>query len=276
MSVLYVVATPIGNLQDITLRALDVLRDVALIAAEDTRTTRKLLTNYDIKTRIASYNDHNMKSRIPMLLEALESADVALVSEAGMPTVSDPGHELIREAIKEGVEVVPIPGASALTTALAASGIPAQQCLFLGFLSRRKGNRRRLLESMKAQPWTLVVFEAPHRLIASLSDILEVLGDRQIAASRELTKIHEEIFRGTVSQAIAHFGEPRGEFTLVIAGAPPYQVEVDMDAIKAEIQKLRGRGIKAKEAVATITQSTGVPKKTVYKIWLDTQRSDPP
>ena len=275
MPVLYVVATPIGNLQDITLRALDMLRDVALIAAEDTRTTRKLLTSYDIKTPITSYNDHNMKSRIPMLMEALESADVALVSEAGMPTVSDPGHELIRAAIEKGVEVVAIPGASALTTALAVSGIPAQQCLFLGFLPRRKGNRRRLLESIKAQPWTLVVFEAPHRLIASLSDILEALGNRQMAASRELTKIHEEIFRGTVSQAIAHFGEPRGEFTLVIAGAPPCRAEVDIDAIKAEIRQLRGRGVKAKEAVATITRSTGVPKKKVYKIWLDTRNSDP-
>jgi len=200
MAVLYIVATPIGNLEDITLRALRVLREVGLIAAEDTRTTRKLLNRYDITTPLTSYHEHNRAAKIPILMEALETKDVALVSEAGMPGISDPGYELILEAISAGVPIVPIPGASAVTSSLAISGLPAGEFLFLGFLPRRKGERRDLLESLVEQPYTIVLFEAPHRLQGSLEDVLAVLGDRDIAVCRELTKVHEEVFRDTVSR----------------------------------------------------------------------------
>ncbi len=220
MPTLYIVATPIGNLEDISLRALRILTEVPLIAAEDTRRTRHLLTTYGIKTPLTSYHEHNKKARLARLLSHLEKHDLALVSEAGMPGVSDPGYELIVVAIEHGIPVVPIPGPSAVVTALAASGLPTDEFVFVGFLPRKKGERRRLLEAISDEPRTIVAFEAPHRLLVALRDIKEVLGDRRIAVCRELTKLYEEIFRGLVHQAIEHFQEPRGEFTLVIEGKP--------------------------------------------------------
>lgn len=219
MPTLYLVATPIGNLEDITRRALRVLSEVSLIAAEDTRKTRHLLITYGVKTPLLSYHDHNKRQRLPQLLRHLERADLALVSEAGMPNISDPGFELVREVVAQGIPVVAIPGPSAITTALAVSGLPTHRFHYLGFLPRKKGERRRLLAEVAPSKDTLVTFEAPHRILASLEDILAVLGDRRLAVCRELTKLHEEVFRGTVSQAREHFGQPRGEFTLVIAGA---------------------------------------------------------
>ena len=215
---LYIIATPIGNLEDISLRALRCLREVKLIAAEDTRTTRHLLRAYDIKTPVTSYHEHSKRSKLDYLLSCLEKDDIALVSEAGTPALSDPGYELINAAIARGVPVLPIPGASAITTALAVSGLPTEQFVYLGFLPRRKGQKRRVLNSIGNEPRTIVVFEAPHRLLESLSDIQETLGDRSLALCRELTKLHEEIFRGKVSQAREHFTKPKGEFTLVIEG----------------------------------------------------------
>ena len=268
MGTLYVVATPIGNLEDITLRALRVLGEVDLIAAEDTRTTRKLLTKYDIKTPLTSYHEHNRGIKVGRLLEALETKDVALVSEAGMPGISDPGRELVLAVSGAGVNVVPVPGASALTTCLAASGLPANGTLFLGFLPRRKGDRRRLLEQLKPQPHTLVAFEAPHRLRSSLGDVLEVLGDRDIVACRELTKVHEEIFRGSVSQALSHFMEPRGQFTLAISGASSLPAPRDPDWARQELKRLKGEGFRAREAVATVAQEAGIPRREAYTLWL--------
>jgi 16S rRNA (cytidine1402-2'-O)-methyltransferase len=218
MPVLYVVATPIGNLEDISLRALRLLREVKLIAAEDTRTTRRLLNAYNIKTPLTSYHEHSKRAKLDYLLNYLEKEDMALVSEAGMPGLSDPGYELIVAAIERGISVVPIPGASAVITALVVSGLPTDQFLYVGFLPRRKGQRQRLLSSIIDDPRTIVAFETPHRLREALSDIEEILGDRRISVCRELTKIHEEIFRGRVSQAKEHFVEPRGEFSLVIEG----------------------------------------------------------
>ncbi|MFC2058211.1 16S rRNA (cytidine(1402)-2'-O)-methyltransferase [Chloroflexota bacterium] len=215
---LYLVATPIGNLEDITLRAIRVLGEVGLIAAEDTRKTRKLLTHYNIKTPLTSYHEYSRRSKIPYIMGRLEQEDVALVSEAGMPGISDPGYELVQAAIDNNVTVVAIPGPSALPAALAVSGLPADQFIYLGFLPRRKGKRVRLLKEIGAEPRTIIAFESPHRLLASLADIGETLGDRRISVCRELTKIHEEVFRGTVSQAIDYFSQPRGEFTLVIEG----------------------------------------------------------
>ena len=218
MPVLYVIATPIGNLEDISLRALRLLREVKLIAAEDTRTTRRLLNAYDIKTQLTSYHEHSKRAKLDYLLDYLEEEDLALVSEAGMPGLSDPGYELIVAAIGRGISVVPVPGASAVITALVVSGLPTDQFVYLGFLPRRQGQRQRLLGSIADEPRTIVAFETRHRIREALSDIEEMLGDRRLSACRELTKVHEEIFRGRVSQAQEHFAEPRGEFSLIIEG----------------------------------------------------------
>ena len=269
MGTLYVVATPIGNLEDITLRALRVLDQVALIAAEDTRTTRKLLTRHGIRTPVTAYHDHTSPAKIGELLKSLETSDMALVSEAGMPGISDPGRDLVGLAAASGVQVVPVPGASAPAAALAVSGLPSDQCLFLGFLPRKKGDRVRLLESVSDEPYTLVVFEAPHRILASLSDIREVLGDRHLVVCREMTKIHEEVYRGSVSKALSHFLEPRGEFTVVIAGAAPESPAVDIEAVRKELQVLKDQGTKARGAVAAVAKASGMPKREVYKLWLE-------
>jgi 16S rRNA (cytidine1402-2'-O)-methyltransferase len=218
MPVLYVIATPIGNLEDISLRALRILQEVKLIAAEDTRTTRHLLSAHNIKTPLTSYHEHSKRAKLDYLLNYLEKEDLALVSEAGMPGLSDPGYELIVAAIEHGISVVPIPGVSAVITALVVSGLPTDQFLYVGFLPRRKGQRQRLLSSIVDEPRTIVAFETPHRLREALNDIVESLGNRRISVCRELTKVHEEIFRGRVNQAREHFAEPRGEFTLVIEG----------------------------------------------------------
>ncbi len=218
MPALYMVATPIGNLEDISLRALRILREVQLIAAEDTRRTKRLLANYDIKTPVTSYHEHNKWTKLAYILSCLEGGDVALVSDAGMPGMSDPGYELVVAASQRDIPVVPIPGPSSIVTALAVSGLPTERFVYLGFLPRKANGRRRLLESIANQDGTIVVLESPHRLLAALDDMLLTLGDRKIAVCRELTKIYEEVFRGTISQAIAHFTEPRGEFTLVIEG----------------------------------------------------------
>jgi 16S rRNA (cytidine1402-2'-O)-methyltransferase len=218
MSVLYVIATPIGNLEDISLRALRLLREVKLVAAEDTRTTRHLLNAHDIKTPLTSYHEHSKRAKLDYLLDYLERQDLALVSEAGSPGLSDPGYDLIVAAIERGVSVVPVPGASAVISALAVSGLPTDQFIYIGFLPRRKGQRQRTLRSVTEEPRTIVAFETPHRLGEALADIEAILGNRRISVCRELTKVHEEIFRGRVSQSREYFVEPRGEFTLVIEG----------------------------------------------------------
>lgn len=218
MPALYVIATPIGNLEDISLRALRLLREVKLIAAEDTRVTRRLLNAYSIKTPVTSYHEHSRRAKLDYLLDYLEKEDLALVSEAGMPGLSDPGYELIVAAIERRIPVVPIPGASAVITALVVSGLPTDQFLYIGFLPRRKGQRQRLLSSIAHEPRTIVAFETPHRLREALSDIEEILGNRRLSVCRELTKIHEEVFRGRVNEAREYFTQPRGEFSLVVEG----------------------------------------------------------
>ena len=270
---LYVVATPIGNLEDISLRALRLLDGVDLIAAEDTRTTRQLLQAHNIKTPLTSYHEHNKRTKLSYLLDCLKEKDVALVSEAGMPGLSDPGYELIAAAIEYGVSVVPVPGASAVITALVVSGLPASQFLYLGFLPRRQGQRQRLLKSVADEPRTMVAFEAPHRLLEALEDALELLGDRKLAVCRELTKVHEEVFRGKLSQAIEHFAQPRGEFTLVIEGKMKEKPEVD-EQIGIELYKLYREGAGAREAVARLSKTTGVSKKRLYQAWLKLAKGD--
>ena len=263
---LYIVATPIGNLEDISLRALRILGQVSLIAAEDTRKTKRLLAAYGIKTPLTSYHEHNKKAKLPYLLRRLQEQDVALVSEAGMPGISDPGYELVVAASEQGIPVVPIPGASVLVTALAVSGLPSDQFVYLGFLPRKKGQRKRLLEQVSTEERTILAFEAPHRLTSALEDILEVLGDRRIAICRELTKIHEEVFRGVVSAALQHFAEPRGEFTLVIEGSPAKRQPAE--DFEKELRLLYEKGVSAKEAVSQVAKATGTSKKELYRIWL--------
>jgi 16S rRNA (cytidine1402-2'-O)-methyltransferase len=264
---LYIVATPIGNLEDISLRALRTLREVKLIAAEDTRRTRQLLAAYDIKTPTTSYHERNKLTKLDYILDCLSEGDVALVSDAGMPGISDPGHELIVAASGRGIPVVPIPGASVVVTALAVSGLDTRQFRYLGFLPKASA-RKKLLKSIAGDPATIVVLETPHRLTAALNDILEVLGDREIAVCRELTKLHEEVFRGRVSQAMEHFAEPRGEFTLVIAGQKEAEKPQLTKAIEERLQKMRRRGVGAKEAVAKVAEETGLAKKELYHAWL--------
>jgi 16S rRNA (cytidine1402-2'-O)-methyltransferase len=270
VGILYVVGTPIGNLEDISLRALRILGEVDLIAAEDTRKTRKLLTHFQIETPLTSYHEHNKLTRLDELLSTLQHKDVALVSEAGMPGLSDPGYELINAAIARGIPVVPVPGPSALITALVISGLPTDSFLYLGFLPRRQKERRQLLASVVGERRTLVAFEAPHRLLATLTDLKEMLGDRRIALARELTKLHEEVWRGNVSRALAHFEEnpPRGEFTLVIEGAREERVTWDEEQVREMLTELLAEGVERKEAIKVVADLAGWPKREVYKLAL--------
>lgn len=269
MGTLYVVSTPIGNLEDITLRALRVMQEVSLVAAEDTRTARKLLSHHGIKARIVSYNEHNMKHRTPELLQTLESGDVALVSDAGTPGLSDPGAELIDAASVAGFPVSPIPGPVAAVAALAVSGLPMRQFTFIGFPPRRQGERRSAFSRFTSDPATLILYESPHRLQKSLADLLAVLGDRRIAVARELTKLYEEVFRGTISQALDHFAEPRGEFTIVVEGARETVTDITDDDLRDAIHELRRQGVSNRDAVTRVAHDTGTPRKRVYSLSLE-------
>ena len=220
MGMLYLVATPIGNLEDMSPRAVRTLGEVRLIAAEDTRVTRKLLTHFDLHTPLTSYFEHNKVTKLEAILSALAEGDVALVSDAGTPAINDPGYELVRAALAAGHDVCPIPGPSAPLAALAASGLPTDAFLYLGYLPRKSFERQGLAGQIANLPFTLIFLESPHRLLAALKDLEFCLGDRQMAVARELTKIHEQIWRGSIAGASAYFSanEPRGEFTLVVAG----------------------------------------------------------
>jgi len=269
MPALYVVATPIGNLEDITLRAQRVLREVSLIAAEDTRRTQQLLNKYGIKTPVTSYHEHNKLTKLEYVISALGRGGVALVADAGMPGINDPGRELIAACAGRGIPVIPVPGASVVITALAVSGLDTGRFLYIGFLPGRASPRRKLLESLTGETATMVALEAPHRIPEALADIRDILGDRDIAVCRELTKIHEEVFRGTVSQAVARFTAPRGEFTLVISGKPAAPGKPGLTPeIEKRLQKMRRAGAAAKEAIAPIAAETGIPRKELYRAWL--------
>ncbi|MGQ9684282.1 MAG: 16S rRNA (cytidine(1402)-2'-O)-methyltransferase [Anaerolineae bacterium] len=269
MGTLFVVATPIGNLEDITLRALRTLREVRVIAAEDTRTARKLLNRYDIHTPATSYYEHNRALKVPHLLGELEQGDVALISEAGMPGVSDPGQALIRAAIEAGHPVVPIPGPSAVTAAVAVSGLDADRFLFLGFLPRRPAERRALLQSVAPLPYTLVFFEAPHRILAGLADVERILGDRAAACAQELTKLFERVQRGTLSEirAALEAGDRRGEFTIVVAGAQPQEAEAwPREQVEAALRERLAAGASARDAARDVAKQAGWPARAVYDV----------
>jgi len=276
--VLYLCATPIGNLEDITLRALRVLREADLIAAEDTRHTRKLLSHYQIHTPLTSYHRHNRKKKGDYLLELLAGGkSIALVSDAGMPGVSDPGSELVSGAIEQGCDVIPVPGPSAGITALVISGLPTEQFVFTGFLPAAKKARREKLEELRRQRGTLIFYEAPHRLRETLEELIASLGNRRAAAARELTKRHEEVIRGFLTDMAEHFksNEPRGEFTLVVAGATGEERNLEDEAIcpglsvPDHVFALEAAGMARKEAIREVAQLRGLPKREVYRAVLD-------
>jgi 16S rRNA (cytidine1402-2'-O)-methyltransferase len=266
MGTLYLVSTPIGNLEDITLRALRILRECALVATEDTRTTGRLLAHYEIQKPLISHHEHSPAGQQARALEALETGDVALVSEAGTPLLSDPGYELVQAALARGFAVVPIPGPSALTAALAASGLPTDRFFYLGFLPRKPADRRQTLASAAGLRATLVCFEAPHRLRAALGDAVDALGgERRCAVCRELTKLHEEVWRGTLAEASAEWQarEPRGEFTLVVEGAPEPDVW-DESRVRSALAELQARGVRRPEAARRVARASGWTKSAVY------------
>jgi len=267
---LYVVATPIGNLGDITIRALETLRSCDLILAEDTRRTRALLARYDITTPLKSYHQHN-KRRLDDVLSRLDAADVALVSDAGMPAVSDPGFELITVAVEKGIEVDVIPGPSAVVTAVVGAALPAPGFLFAGFLPRGDRDRVKRLESLAGLPYALVFYEAPHRLRATVDDMIAVLGNRAAVAARELTKVHQEYVRGTLASLAERYTsqEPRGEFTLVVAGATARE-EDRADEAREAMRVLRERGESARDAVDAVMARFGMTRNDAYKLWVET------
>lgn len=268
MGILYLIATPIGNLEDISQRALRLLGQVNLIAAEDTRQTRKLLAHFDIHTPLTSYYEHNKLSKLNEILEALAKGDVALVSNAGMPGLNDPGYELVRAALAAGYTVSPVPGPSAPLAALVASGLPTDAFLYLGYLPRKPTERRRLLERVADLPYTLIFLEAPTRLRSALEDLLAVLGDRQTAIARELTKLHEEIYRGSLAEAREYFRlhEPRGEFTLVVAGNRETPKLWEPEQVIKSLEDELARGASPSLAASRVASQSGWARRKVYKL----------
>lgn len=265
--ILYICPTPIGNLEDITLRTIRILGEVDLIAAEDTRHTIKLLNHYDIKKPLTSYHEHNIKEKGTMLIEKLNlGQNIALVSDAGMPGISDPGEELIRQAIDEGIEVVGLPGPTASITALVISGLSTDKFIFEGFLSSKKGDRKKELEKIKEYRKTTIIYEAPHRLINLLEDMSDILGDRKISISRELTKKYEETFRGTVAEALEKFKTlgVKGEFVLIVEGNHEEE-EIEVIDIGLLLERYISEGMTKKEAVKKVSEETGIAKNLVYK-----------
>jgi len=268
--ILYIVATPIGNLEDITLRALRVLKEVDMIAAEDTRHTQILLSHHDIHTPLTSYHEHNEKTKSQELVTRLaRGQNVALVSDAGTPAISDPGFRLVVRAIRAGVRIIPVPGASALTAVLSASGLPTDRFVFEGFLPARKTQRRERLQTLRDETRTLIFFEAPHRLKDTLGDIRELLGNREAVLAREVSKIHEEFLRGPASELVRALGSDaiRGEVTLIISGSSGLP-GVSEDRLKAEILELKGKGLRVKEIAEVLGEKFGYPKKDIYRLAL--------
>ena len=269
---LYIVGTPIGNLEDTTFRAIKTLQEVDLIAAEDTRHTSKLLQHFQILTPQLSYHQHNEQSRIPELIEKLNQGKaIALVTDAGMPAISDPGYELVKVCVEANISVVPIPGVTASITALCASGLPTNKFIFIGFLPTKIKLREEQLEKLSNSLETLVLYESPYKLLQTLEDLAKILGgNRKIVLARELTKLHEEFWRGTVGQAIIYYqnNQPKGESTLVIAGAEPELPVLSEDTIKQELQELFAQGISRSQASRQLSQKINLSRRKIYQIAL--------
>jgi 16S rRNA (cytidine1402-2'-O)-methyltransferase len=264
---LYVVATPIGNLEDISFRAVRILGEVDRIACEDTRQTRKLLDRHGISKPLVSYHEHNEQVRSgELLLELLAGKNIALVSDAGTPLIADPGYRLVQQAREQGIVVCPIPGPSAVLAALSASGLPTDSFLFQGFLPSKKAQRRKVLEDLKTSPATLVFFETPHRILETLQDIAETLGPRAVVLARELTKIHEEFLRGTpveLGETLGKRQSVKGEIVLMIGKSQTR--EVDTTPLDAAVEKLVQIGISRMDAIKTVARQRGLSKREVYK-----------
>lgn len=268
--VLYLVATPIGNLEDITFRAIAILNSVSAIAAEDTRHTGKLLQHYQIGTPQLSFHEHNQRQRCAQLLPRLQNGEtIALVSDAGTPGISDPGYELVQACIAAKIPVIPIPGATAAITGLIASGLPCDRFSFEGFLPVKAKERRARLESCQREARTLVFYEAPHRLLATLQAMADCFGDdRPVALARELTKVHEEFWRSPLAAAIGHYQQhsPRGEFVILVAGAPIVAPQLTTAELKQELQALLAEGLSRSQASRQIAQATGLPRREIYQL----------
>jgi 16S rRNA (cytidine1402-2'-O)-methyltransferase len=274
LGILYIVGTPIGNLEDISLRALRVLKEVDVIAAEDTRHTQILLSHHNIHTALTSYHEHNEKTKAQDLVARLaRGQNIALVSDAGTPTISDPGFRLVVQAIRAGVRIVPVPGASALTAVLSATGLPTDRFVFEGFLPAKKRQRRERLQTLRDETRTLVFYEAPHRLKDALDDIHELLGNRDAVLAREVSKIHEEFLRGPVNELVRALGsgDVRGEVTLIISGSAG-ESRVNEDLLKAEIRELQGKGLRVKEIAEVLGEKFGYPKKEIYRLALQREK----
>lgn len=267
--ILYIVATPIGNLEDITLRAIRILKQASVIAAEDTRRTKKLLDRYGIETPLTSYHDHNKEDKAPLLVaKLLEGHDVALVSDAGTPGISDPGYYLIRLTIGHGLRAAPVPGPVAAVAALSISGLPTDRFAFEGFLPSRRGQRLKRLYELSDDERTLIFYEAPHRVISTIEDMLAAFGDRKAVVTRELTKIHEEVVRLNLSDMVKKLkeGSVKGEFTIIVHGAEKKPGKEEAPDLKEYLKDLMlHRGLSKKEAVAAAAEELGLPKKAVYQ-----------
>ncbi len=269
---LFVVSTPIGNLEDITLRAVTILKNCDVIACEDTRNTRKLLDRYGIETPLTSYHEHNEVEKSPKLLERLrDGKDVALVSDAGTPSVSDPGWRLVNLSIENNIEVVPIPGPSAVLSALVVSGLPTDSFLFLGFFPKTIGKKKKLLKDVERYPYTLVFYESARRLSRTLSLMLEILGDRNICVAREMTKLYEEVIRGSVSEVISILSKKKsvkGEVTIVLEGGVGRGEEISTEEAQKLLLTMKQRGTALSDAVRMVCESSGASRNSVYRIAL--------
>lgn len=276
--ILYICGTPIGNLQDITIRVLNILKEVKLIAAEDTRHTKKLLIHYQINTKVTSYHEYNKFKKAPYLVEILKNGqDIALVSDAGMPGISDPGYVLINLALNNNIKIIPIPGVSALITALVVSGLPTDKFVFEGFLPRKIKERKRYFKSIKNEERTIIFYETPHRLKRALKDMLEILGDRKIVIARELTKKYEEIIRGKLNLVLSEMNtkEIKGEITLVVQGGIKEKGNDTIDFLKDEcimekyLKKLKNQGYSNKDIIKITQEKLNIPKNLIYKKLLE-------
>lgn len=276
---LYIVATPIGNLEDITLRAIRTLREVELIAAEDTRRTRILLDAHGIDTPLTSLHDRNELKKSSHLIARLhEGMDIAYVSDAGTPGISDPGYLFVRQAIAESIKVVPVPGPVAAVAALNVSGLPMDSFVFFAFLPSRSGKRRHFLESVREETKTMVFYESPNRIVSTLKDMGDILGDRQIAVSRELTKIYEETLRGTVAEVVESLRgkKVKGEITLVVSGAEPAGPGVTPEEIRARFQEARkDPASSTRDIIDALSEEMDMPRKEIYRYVLDFMQEEP-
>lgn len=268
---LYIVATPIGNLSDMSERAVSVLREVDFIAAEDTRHTLKLLNHFGISKPMTSYFEHNRREKGEIIVKRILSGETAaLVSDAGTPAISDPGEELVDLCFENHIDVIPVPGPCAAISALSACGLPTGRFCFEGFLTMNRSSRRKHLQSLKNERRTLIFYEAPHKLLSTLRDFYEVFGDRRLTLARELTKIHEQIVRTTVGAAVAHYEEtsPKGEFVLVLEGAAEEEKTFDQTP-KEQLAELIASGVDKKEAIRQVARERGVPKREIYALTVE-------